>query len=221
MWAMRPSLSPSESGCSFHSPLRMSAGASNQALGRMMSGRPSPLMSPTPAPNSIFFVETTCLTRPGLPSFTPTSNQTVSRVCVRNDLGLALAFEVHQVAALEVVGRVDLRLGPIARLAQRVAVVVDALAEPIDADDAGPALALDVHGRVHEVVEVALALLVHLSLDRADLERLEVGGQVEEIAGDDVEFPVAVEVGHAERLAAEIADAVLDELDSIRAARPG
>jgi len=139
----------------------------------------------------------------------------------QKDVRLAFAFEVHQVAALVVVGCVDFRLGPIARLSQSVAIVVNALAEPIDADNAGPAVALDVHRRVHEVVEIALALLVHVSPDRADLERFELGGQVEEIAGDDVELPVAVEVGHTEGLTAERADPVFDEPDSTGGARPG
>ena len=59
---------------------------------------------------------------------------------------------------------------------------------------------------------VQMASLFHVALDLAHLAGLEVGGEVEVGTGDDVEFAVAVEVRHAARLRAAVADAARLEL---------
>ena len=92
------------------------------------------------------------------------------------------------------------------------------LREPVAAHHVGLAVGVDVERQVHEVVGVALAVLLHVALDLAHLAGLEVGGEVEVGAGDDVELAVVVEVRHAARLRAAVADAARLELHAAHAA---
>ena len=86
---MLSSMLPSVRGCFFQVPLDRSAGASNQAAGRTMSARPSPLTSPTPPPNGISSSQTGCISNFRSPWAPVTSSyQTVCLVCGSNSSDL-------------------------------------------------------------------------------------------------------------------------------------
>ncbi|MCZ7641138.1 MAG: hypothetical protein M5U12_36845 [Verrucomicrobia bacterium] len=125
--------------------------------------------------------------------------------------GLAVAIDVHEFAAFEVDAGLGDGLGPLAAAVAGIAIPPDALAEPAARDHVDEAVAVHVEGQVHEVVEVAFAILVHLADQGADLDGAPVGRQVEVGASNDIEASVAVEVRDLDRLAAHVTEAVGDE----------
>ena len=159
------------------------------APGRMMSGRPSPLMSPTPTPQGNFFSETTWRRNPGFPSASlPTSYQTVSSTAGKMAAGFALALEVPDIGQLEAAADFD-RLSAHSPPWGRGCGTTSTSSRTTSRRQCPAAVAVHVDGDIGEVPIVAFALLVDRAFQLADLHRLPVRRQVEVGAGRDVGLP--------------------------------
>src|SRR5829696_5332670 len=179
--------------------LRGSAGASSQPFGVRMSARPSPFTSPAPMPWPKLPGATTCFSHvPFFASYLASP---------------AIVVEVGEDSELDREAAVDGGVDPCRIGLARIAVPRDPLGEPADRDEVGAPVAIDVERKIAEGVEVVAR--------EGNLTKAVWGprrGLIPEIAGDDVQATIAVDVEDRCRLAGAVVDLMDDERDVRRPA---
>ena len=183
------------SGCQVQVSALGSAGPSNQPLGVSRSTRPSPLTSPEPTPWPAAAVPKSCFFQTGFAAGLLELVPDDPGGHVGQDVGLAVAVQVHEDRGLAGAGQVDLVIGPFLPLGPGVLDPADVLGEVGARHEVGLAVAVDVDRQRGEVVVVG-----PLSSDVADLGGRPARRLIPGVARDDVELAVAVDVEDPGRL---------------------
>ena len=192
----------------------MSAGASNQPCGVMMSFRLSPLTSPAPMPCPWLCELTTCFTHLPFCQFVPRERRVPGAGELRQHFeGLTVVVEIDEKRELRRTDRIDFRFDPRPACLAGILQPHDLSRKVRDLYDIRVTVAVDIDWEVAEVVDVAA-----VEWDVADFVLGPVRRLVPILRGKNVQPAVLVEVRDRHRFAEAGIDHVHPEGDIQRTA---